>query len=114
MTRTGKIARLPHQIRDQLNQRLFDGQKAKSILSWLNLLPEVSSILQSEFSGRPINAVNLTEWRTGGYRDWLVRQEALKMIDNLNEAQSLGDKSFENQLTARLSHWVAIHLAATA
>jgi hypothetical protein len=45
MTCTGKIARLSHQIRDQLNHRLWDGEKAKVLVPWLNSLPEVLSIL---------------------------------------------------------------------
>jgi hypothetical protein len=43
MTLIGKIARLPHQIRHPLNERLLDGQKAKTILPWLNSLSEVRS-----------------------------------------------------------------------
>jgi hypothetical protein len=114
MTRTGKIARLPHQIRDQLNHRLLDGEKAKVIVPWLNNLPEVLSILTSEFSGRPINSVNLTEWKNGGFRDWLVRQEALKMVHNLSDDETVADKSLKDKFTAQLAHWVALHLAATA
>jgi hypothetical protein len=30
LTRTGKIARLPRAVRDQLDQRFLEGQKAKS------------------------------------------------------------------------------------
>src|SRR2546429_5688664 len=40
-TRTGKIARLPHAIREQLNLRIQDNQRGKSLLQWLNDLPEV-------------------------------------------------------------------------
>ncbi len=32
--RTGKIARLPHDIREQLNRRLSDGEQAHSTLNW--------------------------------------------------------------------------------
>jgi hypothetical protein len=77
-------------------------------------LPEVRSVLEAEFSGRPINSVNLTEWKNGGYRDWLVREEALKIVHNLEDAHGLGDNSLKNEFTAKLSHWIAIHLAATA
>ncbi len=31
MTRKGKIARLPHPIREQVNRRLQDGEEGKSI-----------------------------------------------------------------------------------
>src|SRR6266851_4484844 len=70
--RTGKIARLPHDIREQLNRRLNDGEQAHSILEWLNSVPEVQAVLAASFDGRPLNKVNLTEWRHGGYRDWLA------------------------------------------
>ena len=33
--RTGKIARLPHEVRLELNQRLHDGLQAADILPWL-------------------------------------------------------------------------------
>ncbi len=59
MTRTGKIARLPREIRDQLNQRLLDGQSGQKLLVWLNRLPEVKQVLAAEFDGTPINAPNL-------------------------------------------------------
>ena len=48
MTRNGKIARLPRQVRDQLNRRLRDGQKGNQLAAWLNSLPKVLS-----FSARP-------------------------------------------------------------
>src|SRR6266404_5133310 len=72
MTRNGKIARLPDSIREQLNQRLQDGHVGKSLIDWLSHMPEVQSVLQTHFAGRPINAVNLTEWRQGGFRERLA------------------------------------------
>src|SRR5438094_278684 len=47
MTRTGKIARLPHTIREQLNRRLQDGELGKPILQWLNSLPEVKALFDA-------------------------------------------------------------------
>jgi hypothetical protein len=67
----GKIARLPNDIREQLNQRLLDGQPADVILPWLNDLPLVKAILAAQFDGAPISRQNLDKWRHGGYRDWL-------------------------------------------
>jgi hypothetical protein len=40
MTRNGKIARLPQEIREQVNRRLEDGEPGKQIAEWLNGLPE--------------------------------------------------------------------------
>ena len=114
MTRTGKIARLTEEIRTELNQRLLDGQKASAILPWLNALPEVRSILQAEFAGRPVNAVNLSEWKNGGHLDWLVRQHALELVRNLDDKHGLGDESLTIHFNAKLSRWIALQLAATA
>src|SRR5206468_1742636 len=112
-SRNGKIARLPHKIREQLNHRIQDGEKAKSLAKWLNSLPEVQSILDHHFSGRPINAVNLTEWKNGGYRDWLVRQDAQDFVQDLEDTSALGSKSSENTVGEMLSHWMAHHYDAS-
>jgi hypothetical protein len=80
MTRKGKIARLPQTIREQINLRLQDGVEAKQIADWLNTLPEVRSLLAKEFDGQPVNEVNLSNWKLGGYRDWQAQQEALDAV----------------------------------
>ena len=74
-TRTGKIARLPKNIRDQLNHRLQNGQQGPEILAWLNALPTVHRVLRAHFAGQPILQQNLSQWRQGGYADWLRHQE---------------------------------------
>src|SRR6266446_1134034 len=112
--RTGKIARLSHDIREQLNRRLNDGEQAHSILEWLNAVPEVQAVLAAGFDGRPLNKVNLTEWRHGGYRDWLVRQDALDFVEDLDDKEALGHESLTDPIGARLAHWVALHYAASA
>src|SRR6266576_4610690 len=61
-SRTGKIARLPHALREELNQRLQDGEEGASLLDWLNALPDVRSVLSQHFADRPINPTNLYEW----------------------------------------------------
>src|ERR1700679_1065490 len=81
--RTGKIARLPREIRDQLNQRLNDGQSGRRLVAWLNSLPEVQRILVAEFDGSPINTPNLSHWKAGGYEDWLTRRETLEQAREL-------------------------------
>jgi hypothetical protein len=77
MTRRGKIARLPHSIREQINQRLENGQEAKQIAQWLNNLPEVASLMAAEFDGQPVSEMNLSNWKLGGFRDWEAQQAAL-------------------------------------
>jgi hypothetical protein len=84
--RKGKIARLPHVIRHELNARLRDGVPGTEILAWLNDLPESQSILAEQFGGEPVKPQNLTDWRQGGYQDWLSQQdkyeEARKTTDH--------------------------------
>ena len=62
MSRIGKIARLPHDIREQLNRRLLDGQSGTEILQWVNELPQCRKtapktrsavVLDCEFKHRP-------------------------------------------------------------
>lgn len=84
--RKGKIARLPHTIRHEINTRLRDGNVGTEILDYVNSLPDVQSILADQFGGEPIKPQNLTDWRQGGYQDWLCNQdqyeEARKTTDN--------------------------------
>lgn len=84
-TRTGKIARLPKAVRDQLNQRLADGESGETLLPWLHSMPEVLEVLTRDFEGRPILKQNLSEWRQGGFRDWEARQERLDQLRLLTE-----------------------------
>jgi len=77
MSRKGKIARLPIEIRTQLNRRIEDGEPGKLLVEWLNSLPSVQEVLRSQFDSRPINEPNLSGWKQGGYRDWVAQQETL-------------------------------------
>lgn len=113
-TRTGKIARLPHAIREQLNRRLQDGQQAKPILKWLNSLPKVRAVLAAEFDGRPLNPQNLSEWKNGGYRDWQVRLDVLDLAKSLEDKQGFGQKAVKRPFTDQLAHWLTLRYAAAA
>ena len=83
-----KIARLPHDIREDLNRRLYDGKTGPEILTWLNELPVVKEILRAHFGGAPINLPNLSKWRAKGYQRWLKKQEPLAAIQELSEDAS--------------------------
>jgi hypothetical protein len=74
-TRNGKITNLPNDIRELLNLRLLDGEPSRELAAWLNALPEVQSVLSSQFNDSPISEVNLTFWRQGGYLQWLTERE---------------------------------------
>ena len=112
--RTGKIARLPKAIRDQINLRLQDGETAQPILDWLNHLPEVQQVLNTLFDGRPINPSNLSEWRRGGYRDWLSAQDALNLLRSLDDLDDQDHKQLLESLAKKLAQWTALQYAANA
>ncbi|HXT10140.1 MAG TPA: hypothetical protein VN873_01150 [Candidatus Angelobacter sp.] len=76
-TRNGKIARLPKQIRDELNRRLENGGTGPQLIEWLNSLPKVKRVLRDLFNSQPINEENLSHWRKGGYADWVRHQETI-------------------------------------
>jgi hypothetical protein len=84
-TRTGKIARLPRGLRDQLNARLENGEPGHQLVVWLNSLPQVQDLLQAQFAGRPISEQNLSEWKQGGYLDWCQHQEIRDLVSQLSE-----------------------------
>jgi hypothetical protein len=77
MSRTGKIARLPHDLREEVNHLMECATPGRILLAWLNELPEVKEILAAFFHGKPINHQNLSEWRHGGFAEWLTRKDIL-------------------------------------
>ena len=110
MKRTGKIARLPHQLRDQLNQRLHNGAPGVDLIQWLNSLPEVQALLAEHFNGVPISPQNLSEWNNGGFLDWLATQELLEAAREFaaNTAQLPGA---DGELAGSLSHAIIARYA---
>ena len=117
MARIGKIARLPADIRSQLNSRLHEGLEGKSILVWLNGLPQVQEILAQSFDHRPITEQNLSDWRQGGYQDWLAHEDVLAHARELaagrHELQTLAPgQSFADHLAAAVGFQMAAVLAA--
>jgi hypothetical protein len=92
-TRIGKIARLPHHIREELNQRLSNGIIGKEILTWLNELPETNKIMAELFGGRKITHQNLSEWRLDAYAEWVNnRTGAAQWQDLLGHLEQLNEK----------------------
>jgi hypothetical protein len=109
MTRTGKIARLPRDIREELNRRLQDGVPGNELVTWLNSLKKVNAVLKKEFNNQPISPQNLSEWNAGGYQEWLDQQETKEFAahladeaDELNAAGLLHTDKIAIWLTARL------------
>ncbi len=120
MTRTGKIARLPQDVREQLNLKLQNNEMGEAILDWLNVLPEVRNVLEAQFEGKPINHQNLSKWRRGGWREWRAQQEAfdkiMGMASDANELKQLAAEPLTDNLTPWLvaSYYVAVKAAMAA
>ncbi len=114
MKRTGKIARLPHHLRDQLNQRLHNGEPGVDLIKWLNQLPEVQAILAEHFNGVPISPQNLSEWNNGGFLDWLTTQELLEdareFAANTAELPGFTDGELANALAHAITARYAVLL----
>lgn len=87
--RTGKIGRLPLAIRDEVNRRLRENEPGPKIIAWLHTLPEVLKVLDEYFREEPISPQNLSEWRQGGYQEWLER---LEQVDRTKELAAYGLK----------------------
>lgn len=86
--RNGKIARLPRPLREQLNQRLLDNEPYARILQWLNARPEVHVVTTQFFGSRPISQQNLSEWKMGGFQEWLAQSAAASgPADGLTKTQ---------------------------
>lgn len=79
-----KIGRLPFAVRNELNERIRDGAQGAELLDWLNGLKETKKILR-EMESDAVNAQNLTDWRSSGYRDWLDDQDRADRIRRLAE-----------------------------
>ena len=114
-TRNGKIARLPRNIREQLNHRLSDGEAGGRLVDWLNKLTEVRHLLAEDFDGRDINEQNLSEWRQGGYQDWLKQQDRRCMVRQLAEdAGQLHEDADGLEVSHHLAAVLTVELAESA
>lgn len=84
MARQGKIARLPHALREEVNSRLLNGETSGVILAWLNAHKDAIRIWDQYFEGSPATAQNLSEWRLGGFKEWLSRKERADDLKTLS------------------------------
>jgi hypothetical protein len=83
--RKGKVATLPAKIRAEVNRRLHDGESARQILPWLNADKDVLRVLDEVWHEQPVTPQNLSEWRQGGYQDWLKQNERVDAIKTLSD-----------------------------
>lgn len=77
-TSTGKIARLPARLREEVNRRLHDGESGPVLLEWLNGTPEALEVCADYFNSEPISPQNLSAWRQGQFQRWEREQKQLQ------------------------------------
>jgi hypothetical protein len=68
----------------QLNARLQDGEEGGKALTWLNGLTEVELLLDASFEDRSIAKQNLSDWRMGGYEEWLLQQDIMALTHDFS------------------------------
>jgi hypothetical protein len=68
--RTGKIARLPAEIREEVNEMISAGVEYPHIADWL-----------AEHGHPGFIPMNISRWRDGGYEEWLKHQERLEQME---------------------------------
>ncbi|HWB06806.1 MAG TPA: hypothetical protein VG796_27525 [Verrucomicrobiales bacterium] len=107
MNRTGKIARLPHNLRTSINHRLDRNHPGRKIVNWLNSLPAVKKILRELFHNKPITEQNLSEWRNGGYLEWQIRRDFFE-----DTRESLHDAAELEQISPLMADHAARLLSA--
>src|SRR5579871_5420064 len=102
MTRNGKIARLPVAIREELNRRIENGEQGVRLVEWLNTLPEVKAVVQTDFEGVAITEMNLSYWKNGGFLDWQAQQRAEAVIERWVESPMSNAQSPKSEKTTAM------------
>jgi len=71
----------------------------------------VKFVLALRFEGRPITEQNLSDWKAGGYEDWLaeeaLRAQAEAWAENMGEMAGAGNGCLSEHLAQVLSLWFA-------
>jgi hypothetical protein len=73
-TGNGKVARLPKEVRDRINQMMCDGLTYRQIIVALGE------------AGKHLTEQNLSNWKSGGYTRWLRAQERREDLLFMQEA----------------------------
>jgi hypothetical protein len=106
---------LPKSIRDQLGRRIEDGEEGQELVNWLNGLPEVREILEKQFGGRPVTEQNLSEWKQGGYEQWLRQEDLLSLVGQVaEESEDLEGAADGQEISDRFAGLMAVELARLA
>ncbi len=96
--RTGKIARAPFETRTRVNEMIRDGATAARIIKFLE---------SKDIFG--VNEQNITNWRAGGYQDWLKEQSRL---DDMKAKREFALEIVRQNEGSKL-HEATLHLAAS-
>jgi len=78
VARTGKIARLRKEHRDKLNEMLRDNASSDRVIKFVLTLKDAGERDANGDSIQIPNDQNITNWREGGFQDWLKEQERLQ------------------------------------
>ncbi len=114
-TRTGKIAKLPKFVRNELGQRIENGVPGVELVEWLNSRLDVKDVLKEYFDGRAINQQNLTEWKQGGHLEWLRNEDTRLLVCQLTEQSNDLDEAGEGQqISDRFAGILAIEFTKIA
>ncbi len=70
--------------------------------------------MRAEFNNRPITAQNLSEWKQGGFRDWLRGAEALEHIRQVAGEAAAIREAVPGDLTGQLALWLTAQYAAAS
>jgi len=109
-TRTGKIARLPATIREELNRRFNNAPWLKTS-SLAERTADVKRVMNELFGGRPITEDNLSQWRRGGFQDWLRDEERRARLRQITERyEKLGPEEGARRSEAHFYQWMAAEL----
>src|SRR5882724_10942747 len=73
-TRNGKVARLPKESRERINEMMLDGL----------VYGDIISAMREEAPG--LNEDNLSNWKSGGYTEWLRGKERREDLLAVQEA----------------------------
>jgi hypothetical protein len=111
MTRNGKIARLPAAIREELNQRLLEGEPGQHLVLWLNSLPRVQALLKDQFQGIPISEANLSHWKNGGFPAWEAGERMADCVSSILQGTTALQAAAKGGLTDRMALMLAANMA---
>ena len=77
--RTGKIARLPVDVRDEVSRMLYEGRTHDEIANEIN----------EDNYGQEITRQNIGSWAKGGYQDWLKTHELMASVSLKTELHEM-------------------------